>query len=843
MEKGMYLTCRTHGGGTPHVGPLILTALLVALWILPMGGRQVAYAQDPPPPLCSATAKVWNITPVLGFNPDVSVEDIKGLTGHVNTAGSPLTIASACDNCSSPGGPCALIFWNPATNVFKDYGQTGGFSAGLDINLKGPAMTGAPGGVFGTPTFGPGDTWVSVLFNTFISIYANLAGTNNFRRWAVPSGNVRGVKVDQSTGLIYGGLDSFASGGIGGIIQLNPATNAAKIWSVVPGAPHYVAIDSAGRAYTAASDTPDAIIRVDPASNAVTRWPIVPGGLSTGFEELAIDGLNFDQEGNLWFAMSSGNKVGRLNPVSGEMCQFTKSEVMGPQQIASSGSGGLLQSFFTEAGSTVDVKGAVSIVTTKEAIPITSPCPIATPITIIVPPTTSTLKFSDNIQVPRTSTITPASFVVPGMDGTSASGTTLGTSGCLIPGILRFPMPTPPGGSAASRNFPSGMTGVIASNAVAGSYQDASFAGNSAVFFLSSEAIIAPPPTTQPTTLAFTAASATTSDFDDAATVQAQLTTTSGAPVPGETITFTLTPGGTGGGVAPGGTPSCTGTTGATGTATCSLTPNQAAGTFTLTATFAGDDAKFAPSSASTPFTVTKEETVTKFTADSPVVLANGQSATFKATLKEDGVTPIPGRTLTFTLGSGSSAQTCSGTTNASGTATCSIVVNQPLGPNTVKVEFAGDAFYKPSSDSEAVLVFAFPTATGAFVIGDLADPPPIVGDSVTWWSSQWVQLNPMSGGPAPASMKGFAGFEDNPTGTPRICGSSWTTDTGNATPPPPSVPPFMGVLVSSLITQNGSVITGNIKQVVVVHNNPGYAPDPGHPGTGTIVAVVCTIP
>jgi hypothetical protein len=139
------------------------------------------------------------------------------------------------------------------------------------------------------------------------------------------------------------------------------------------------------------------------------------------------------------------------------------------------------------------------------------------------------------------------------------------------------------------------------------------------------------------------------------------------------------------------------------------------------------------------------------------------------------------------------------------------------------------------------VLVFAFPTATGAFVIGDLADPLPIVGDSVTWWSSQWAKLNPMSGGPAPASMKGFSGFEDNPLGTPRTCGSSWTTDTGNATPPPASVPEFMGVLVSSKITQNGSVITGDIKQVVIVHNNPGYAPDPGHAGTGTIVAIVCT--
>src|SRR5207245_2361520 len=221
------------------------------------------------------------------------------------------------------------------------------------------------------------------------------------------------------------------------------------------------------------------------------------------------------------------------------------------------------------------------------------------------------------------------------------------------------------------RNFPSGMTGVIASNSVAGSYQDESFAGNSAVFFLSSEAIIAPPPTIQPTTLAFTAASATTSDFHDPATVQAKLTKTSdGSPVPGEMITFTLGSGS--------GAPTCSATTDATGTATCSLTPNQPAGTFTLTAMFAGDSS-FGPSSASTTFTVTKEETATKFTATSPTLLANGMPATFSATLKEDGVTPISSRTLTFTMGSGAGAQSCYEETTASSTESCMHVVTLML--------------------------------------------------------------------------------------------------------------------------------------------------------------------
>jgi hypothetical protein len=50
-----------------------------------------------------------------------------------------------------------------------------------------------------------------------------------------------------------------------------------------------------------------------------------------------------------------------------------------------------------------------------------------------------------------------------------------------------------------------------------------------------------------------------------------------------------------------------------------------------------------------------------------------------------------------------------------------------------------------------------------------------------------------------------------------------------------------MGVIVSSTVTQNGSVISGDIKEVVIVKTNPGYAPDPGNPGTGTIVGVLCT--
>jgi hypothetical protein len=49
-----------------------------------------------------------------------------------------------------------------------------------------------------------------------------------------------------------------------------------------------------------------------------------------------------------------------------------------------------------------------------------------------------------------------------------------------------------------------------------------------------------------------------------------------------------------------------------------------------------------------------------------------------------------------------------------------------------------------------------------------------------------------------------------------------------------------MGVLVSSSVHGPGSTYSGDTPKIVVVKTNPGYAPNPGHPGTGTYVATYC---
>jgi hypothetical protein len=130
-----------------------------------------------------------------------------------------------------------------------------------------------------------------------------------------------------------------------------------------------------------------------------------------------------------------------------------------------------------------------------------------------------------------------------------------------------------------------------------------------------------------------------------------------------------------------------------------------------------------------------------------------------------------------------------------------------------------------------AAAVADAPSQNGAFVIGDQAAA---VGDQVTFWGAQWWKDDGLSAGPAPASFKGFA---DTATAT---CGEHWTTRPGNSSAPPPTVEGVLPMVVSSQITKSGAVISGDTVAVVLVQVDPGYQPDPGHPGTGTVIGIVC---
>lgn len=124
--------------------------------------------------------------------------------------------------------------------------------------------------------------------------------------------------------------------------------------------------------------------------------------------------------------------------------------------------------------------------------------------------------------------------------------------------------------------------------------------------------------------------------------------------------------------------------------------------------------------------------------------------------------------------------------------------------------------------------------AAGNFVIGD---GNASVGTAVTFWGAQWWKDNTLSGGAAPAAFKGFA----NSLESPPVCGAPWSTDPGNSSDPPAGpLPETIEVVVSTHITKAGRTISGDTAEVVLVATNPGYEGNPGHPGTGTVLAVLC---
>jgi hypothetical protein len=138
--------------------------------------------------------------------------------------------------------------------------------------------------------------------------------------------------------------------------------------------------------------------------------------------------------------------------------------------------------------------------------------------------------------------------------------------------------------------------------------------------------------------------------------------------------------------------------------------------------------------------------------------------------------------------------------------------------------------------------VFAFPSR-GAFTLGDTSVAHATASTTLTWWSSSWAKLNSVSGGSAPEAFKGFADAVKLPTTSPAApgtCTQGWTSNSGNSPSPPGTVPSYMGTLVTSRVSKSGSLMSGTTVHIVVVKTNSGYGPNPGHDGTGQIVATFC---
>ena len=332
-----------------------------------------------------------------------------------------------------------------------------------------------------------------------------------------------------------------------------------------------------------------------------------------------------------------------------------------------------------------------------------------------------------------------------------------------------------------------------------------------------------------PTQLTVTAV---TAPYGGSDTVTGVLKNWAGVPLSGEPVTLTLNS-----------TQSCTGTTGSGGVVTCTIIPNEPSGSYTLSGSFGGDTSKgpqYLPSGGSNTFVVTKAATTVVSTG--PSIEVNGMPITLSANLTTAGGTGPGGLPVVLTLGSGSSAQSCTGTANASGNVSCTIPnPNQTSGSVALTVSYGGNTYYLPSGASTTVTTASLPTS-GDFVVGDVSAGAPTKGTVVNFWGSQLWKKNAFSGvDNAPASMKGY--IDNAPalsckTSTGGV--PTWTSNPGNSSGPPSTIPVNMVVVVGSYINQSGSTESGNIVHLVVVQVAAGYGPNPGHDGYGQILATIC---
>jgi hypothetical protein len=222
-----------------------------------------------------------------------------------------------------------------------------------------------------------------------------------------------------------------------------------------------------------------------------------------------------------------------------------------------------------------------------------------------------------------------------------------------------------------------------------------------------------------PTTLTYTGPTSLVNGSP--AAVAASLTDGAGNAVINRTVRFEL---GTGTGQQ-----ACTGVTDGGGTARCTIDPvNQPpAPTVPLTISFAGD-AGYLGSSVSVRLQL---KTPTTLSYTGPKHIANGTATPFSATLQDFLGRPVADRPVRIILGAGSSAQTCTGTTDTAGTARCTIdPITQPLNDTAtvpLAAAFDGDTVYLPSNaTAQLLLQYATGRAYGASAQVGLPLLPPI---------------------------------------------------------------------------------------------------------------------
>ncbi len=178
----------------------------------------------------------------------------------------------------------------------------------------------------------------------------------------------------------------------------------------------------------------------------------------------------------------------------------------------------------------------------------------------------------------------------------------------------------------------------------------------------------------------------------------ATLTNGTGAGISGQAVAFTFDADGDGS------DETYNGTTDAVGIASVSVTPTRTVGSATFAVSWDGGHGVTA---ADTGTAQVADASFLSLDAGNPTGGQVTDSVSVGATLRDSDGVGIAGRTIEFSIG----AASASGTTNATGHAQATIVLQGPAAATTLEVAFAGDADYGPSTDSSNFSVLKEDTA------------------------------------------------------------------------------------------------------------------------------------
>lgn len=255
-------------------------------------------------------------------------------------------------------------------------------------------------------------------------------------------------------------------------------------------------------------------------------------------------------------------------------------------------------------------------------------------------------------------------------------------------------------------------------------------------------------------------------------------------------------------------------------------------GTYTIKVTIVDvDDSSNSATTSSTAHVADAALTAAPACSASALGAYNSETATFTDT--DASLETAADFAATINWGDGTTA---TGTVTSTGGGTYGVSGSHhyaSTGQFTIRTTVIDDGGSTARTECNTV-GFLFAPGGGTFVVGGQQNSA--IGRTVTFWGAHWATLNLPNTTPMERRFKGLAESPASPA-----CGDVWSADPGSSTPPPAGpLPEYMGIIVTGSVTQSGASVSGKVMHIVVVKTNPGYAPNPGHNGNGTVVAVVC---